>query len=305
MTHTSATTNPSGKTSQSIVFFGSEEFSLYSLRALVEAGYTVAAVVTKPNTRRGRGHAMTEPAVKQFATAHGIPVWQPAELRELLSLIAPLEPVMGVLVSYGRILPPELLDAFTPGIVNLHPSLLPQYRGPSPIESAIANRDARTGVTLMQLASAMDAGPIYAQYPYALDGTETRPELYELLGALGAHALARILPAIAEGTLQPTPQDETQASYCRLLKKTDAYLDLTTLTPGEAEARVRAYLGFPRSRIIIGVYDLIILKAHAVMTKKTPLDIPCANGAFLSIDLLIAPSGRTMTADEFLRGYQL
>jgi methionyl-tRNA formyltransferase len=287
------------------VFFGSEEFSLYSLRALVEAGYTVAAVVTKPNTRRGRGHAMTEPAVKQFATAHGIPVWQPAELRELLSLIAPLEPVMGVLVSYGRILPPELLDAFTPGIVNLHPSLLPQYRGPSPIESAIANRDARTGVTLMQLASAMDAGPIYAQYPYALDGTETRPELYELLGALGAHALARILPAIAEGTLQPTPQDETQASYCRLLKKTDAYLDLTTLTPGEAEARVRAYLGFPRSRIIIGVYDLIILKAHAVMTKKTPLDIPCANGAFLSIDLLIAPSGRTMTADEFLRGYQL
>ncbi len=305
MTPLSKTTPSSGKTSTGIIFFGSEEFSLYSLRALVEAGFEIAAVVTKPDTRRGRGHEMSEPAVKRYALDHRIPVWQPSILSDILPLIKPLQPVTGVLVSYGRLIPDELLAAFTPGIINLHPSLLPKYRGPSPIESAIANRDNKTGVTIMQLVAKMDAGPIYAQFPYALDGTESRLELYETLGTLGAHNLVSTLPHILDGTLQPLPQPQDGVSYCKLLTKQDTYLDLSMLTPGEAEARIRAHLGFPRSRIKIGEHDLIILKAHAVMTQHTPLDLKCANGAFLSIDEVIAPSGRTMTSAEFLRGYHV
>lgn len=301
----STTITHSGKTNQPIIFFGSEEFSLYALRALVEAGFRITAVITKPDTERGRGHKITMPAVKQFAIAHDITVWQPTALRELEPLITPLQPVTGVLVSYGRIIPESLLGMFSPGIINLHPSLLPTYRGPSPIESAIENRDDKTGITIMKLVKAMDAGPIYAQYPYALDGTETRPELYATLGALGAHMLTAILPSIIDGSLPATDQHDADATYCSLLTKDMAYLDLTHLTPGEAEARIRAHLGYPRSRVKIGDHDIIVLKAHGVMTKQSPLDLECANGAFLSIDVLIAPSGRTMTAAEFVRGYHV
>ncbi|MEO5949452.1 MAG: methionyl-tRNA formyltransferase [Candidatus Saccharimonas sp.] len=305
MTPTSKTTTLSGKTSLPIIFFGSEAFSLYSLRALVEAGFDIVAVVTKPDTQRGRGHMLTEPAVKQYAKQRGLTVWQPTSLHELLPLIEPLKPIAGVLVSYGRIIPESLLDACSPGIINLHPSLLPKYRGPSPIESAIANRDNKTGVTLMKLVKAMDAGPIYAQFPYALDGTETRPELYKTLGTLGAHVLVTTLPDILSGNLTSTDQKSDDVSYCSLLTRKDTYLDFSQLTPGEAEARIRAHLEFPRTRVKVGSHDLIILKAHGVMSKKTPLDIKCSNGAFLSLDLLIAPSGHTMTADEFLRGYRV
>ncbi len=288
-----------------IVFFGTEDFSLFSLRALVEAGFPVSLVITKPDTKRGRGGKTTSPAVKLFAIEHGIAVLQPHKLSEITDAVQRLNRPAGVLVSYGKIIPQAIIDLFSPGIINVHPSLLPLYRGPSPIESAIANRDAKTGVTLMQLSRAMDAGPLYYQVPYTLDQTETRPELYETLGRLGANILVQQLPAILSGSLQPTPQNDTEATYCQLLTKETNFLDLTSLTPGQAEARIRAHLGFPRSRVRVGSYDLIVTKAHAVMDAKTPLDLACQNGAFLSIDELVAPSGRIVTAAEFLRGYSL
>lgn len=288
-----------------IVFFGTEDFSLFSLRALVEAGFPVSLVITKPDTKRGRGGKTTSPAVKLFAIEHGIAVLQPHKLSEITDAVQRLNRPAGVLVSYGKIIPQAIIDLFSPGIINVHPSLLPLYRGPSPIESAIANRDAKTGVTLMQLSRAMDAGPLYYQVPYALDQTETRLELYETLGRLGANILVQQLPAILNGTLQPTPQNDAEATYCQLLTKETNYLDLTSLTPGQAEARIRAHLGFPRSRVRVGSYDLIVTKAHAVMDAKTPLDLACQNGAFLSIDELVAPSGRIVTAAEFLRGHSL
>lgn len=288
-----------------IVFFGTEDFSLFSLRALVEAGFPVSLVITKPDTKRGRGGKTTSPAVKLFAIEHGIAVLQPHKLSEITDAVQRLNRPAGVLVSYGKIIPQAIIDLFSPGIINVHPSLLPLYRGPSPIESAIANRDAKTGVTLMQLSRAMDAGPLYYQVPYALDQTETRPELYETLGRLGANILVQQLPAILSGSLQPTPQNDAEATYCQLLTKETSYLDLTSLTPGQAEARIRAHLGFPRSRVRVGSYDLIVTKAHAVMDAKTPLDLACQNGAFLSIDELVAPSGRIVTAAEFLRGHSL
>lgn len=289
----------------SIVFFGTEDFSLYSLKALVEAGYVVSAVVTKPDTPRGRSGKLVPPAVKAYAEEHSIAVWQPHALKDTIPLIRDLDSPVGVLVSYGRIIPQSVIELFTPGIINVHPSLLPKYRGPSPIESAIQNRDGVTGVTIMQLSKDMDAGPIYAQVPYALDQTETKPELYETLGQLGANLLVQKLPAILSGSLIPSEQDHSEATYCKLLEKTAAPLNLNQVTPGQAEATIRAHLGFPRTRVQVGRHSVIATKAHVVMDKKTPLDLQCSNGAFLSIDELIAPSGRTMSADAFLRGYRL
>lgn len=295
----------SGKINQPIIFFGTEDFSLTALQALVEADFPIAAVVTKPDTPRGRGKIMTEPAVKTYAKKHSIPVWQPNRLTDIADDIKRLDRPAGVLVSYGKIIPQAILDLFTPGIINVHPSLLPLYRGPSPIESAIANRDAKTGVTIMKLVYEMDAGPIYFQAPYALDQTETRPELYDTLGQLGANILVTQLHAILDGSLTSEPQDDTRATYCSLLTKADSLLDPMKTTPGDAEARIRAHLGFPRTRLQLGDHTVIVTKAHAVMTKKTPLDVECQNGAYLSIDELIAPSGKQMSGEEFLRGYPL
>lgn len=290
---------------QPIVFFGTEDHSLIALRTLVEAGFPVALVVTKPDSAKGRGKRISFPAVKQFATEHNIDVAQPQKMNELLPQLQSLNNPVGVLVSFGKIIPQSILDCFTPGIINVHPSLLPKYRGPSPIESAIVNRDNKTGITIMKLEAAMDAGPIYVQVPYALDFTETKPELYDTLFTLGAHLLTQNLPKIVDGSIVPTAQNDTEATYCSLLKKSDGELDLGALTPGEAEARVRAYLGYPRTHVHVGPYDLIVTKAHGVMTKKTPLDLKCSNGAYLSIDEVVAPSGKTMSADAFLRGYSL
>ncbi|MFZ1600538.1 MAG: methionyl-tRNA formyltransferase, partial [Candidatus Saccharimonas aalborgensis] len=209
----------------------------------------------------------------------------------------------GVLASYGKIIPQSILDLFSPGIINIHPSLLPKYRGPSPIEAAIEHRDSHTGVSIMKLVAKMDAGPIYTQAPYALDQTESKPELYNTLGLMGANLLAHTLPSIVDGSLQPTPQNESEATYCPLLSKKESLLDPKKITPGDAEARIRAHLGFPRTRMTIAGHQIIVTKAHAVMSKRTPLDIQCKNGAYLSIDELIAPTGRTMDAKGFINGY--
>ena len=288
--------------SKKIIFFGTEEFSLTALTGLIEADYDIAAVVTKPDSRKGRGHTLSPPSVKVIASQHNIPVWQPDKLNTIEDDIRKLGTVTGVLVSYGKIIPKSTIDLFSPGIINVHPSLLPKYRGPSPIESAILHGDKTTGVSIMQLSAEMDAGPIYAQQEYTLQGTETRPELYQHLSAEGTTLLLETLPKILTGTLSPTPQDDRQATYCRLLEKADAILDPNLLTADEAERHVRAFLGYPRSKILFDGIQLIVTKTHVATHAQTPLDLHCRDGAVLSIDELIAPSGRLMSAEAYLRG---
>lgn len=290
-------------TSAKIVFFGTEDFSLTTLTGLIEAGYTIAAVVTKPDNKKGRGQQLVAPQVKVLATRFNIPVWQPAKLTEIEDDIKSLGQVTGILVSYGKIIPQSIIGLFTPGIINIHPSLLPKYRGPSPIESAIKNGDTVTGVTIMQLSAEMDAGPIYTAKEHSLQVTETRPELYHALADVGTNLLLETLPRIIDGSLHPTPQDATRATYCQLLQKTDATLDPTTLTAAQAERQIRAHIGFPKSKLTLINQQVIVTKAHVAEQPKTPLDVICEDGAYLCIDELIAPSGRRMSAEAFLNGY--
>ena len=289
--------------SKTIIFFGTEDFSVVILTSLIERGYHIAAVVTKPDTKRGRGRQLTMPLVKEVALQHGIAVWQPLKVNEINDRIAALGDIAGILVSYGKIIPKSTIALFNPGIINVHPSLLPKYRGPSPIESAITNGDTKTGISIMQLSAEMDAGPVYAIEEYALHGDETQPELYDILAHLGGNLLATVLPNILNETLKPTPQDESQASYCKLLSKDDANLNLSSLSAAKAEQLIRAHLGFPKSKVTINSHQIIVTKAHVTDNPKTPLDLPCQDGAYLSIDELIAPSGRRMDQSAFLRGY--
>lgn len=290
-------------TSAKIIFFGTEDFSLTALTALIDAGYEIAAVVTKPDSKRGRGQRLTAPSVKVLAERHNIPVWQPTRLADIADDIVALQPVAGVLVSYGKLVPPAIIDLFTPGIINVHPSLLPRYRGPSPIEATILAGDARTGISLMQLAPAMDAGPVYTAREYPLDGSETQPELAHTLAVIGSTLLIEQLPAILSGELRPLPQDDTQATYCPLLSKQDALLDPASLTAIEAERRVRAYLSYPKARIGHNGQQLIVTAAHTAPHKNTPLDRSCRDGVFLVVDELISPTGRRMSAEAYLRGH--
>lgn len=289
--------------SNKIIFFGTEAFSLTALTGLIEAGYDIAAVVTKPDSKQGRGHQLVAPVVKTLAEKHNIPVWQPEKLKDITENIKALQPVTGVLVSYGKIIPQSTIDLFTPGIINVHPSLLPKYRGPSPIESAILNGDDKTGVTIMQLTAEMDAGPLYTAKEYALSGDETQPELYQALAAVGTDLLLEVLPRILAEDLQPTPQDDSQASYCQLLTKADGHLNPQQLTATEAERRIRAYLKFPRVRLNVLEKDIIITKAHVLHEKITELDIKFRDDNYLSVDELVGPSGKTMSGEAFLKGY--
>lgn len=292
-------------TSKTVIFFGTEDFSVASLEALIKDGYQIAAVITKPDSLRGRGHRLVEPAVKIIAKRHNIPVWQPNKLVDIADKISTLQPVAGVLASYGKIIPQAILDLFTPGIINVHPSLLPKYRGPSPIEAAILNDDRQTGVSIIKLVATMDAGPIYGQAAHQLTGSETKPELYHQLAELGAKLLINILPDILSGSLKPVDQNDNDASYTHLISKQDGQINPSELSAIEIERRVRAYLNYPKTSLQIGTHQVIVTKCHVLASGGSGLDILCKDGQFISIDELIAPSGRLMTKSAFLNGYQL
>lgn len=289
--------------SKTTVFFGTEEFSLIVLKALIKANYNIAAVVTKPDSKKGRGQHITPPSVKVLALQNNIPVLQPAKVSDINDEIRDLGTVAGVLVSYGKIIPQSTINLFTPGIINVHPSLLPKYRGPSPIESAIKNGDTITGVSIMQLEAGMDSGPIYANITHPLRGDETSPELYHTLANIGTDLLLKSLPSILDNSLLPKKQSEKNATYCSLLSKKDSLLDLQNLTSKQAERQIRAYLEFPKSKLEFQNHTITITKAHISKDQKTPLSFLCQDGAYLIIDELIAPSGRHMDAAAFLRGY--
>jgi len=291
------------KTLKKIVFFGTEDFSLWALKGLVEADYNIVAVITKPDSKRGRKQILTPPSVKIYAESQHIDIWQPVKLSDITDDIKALGDVAGVLVSYGKIIPGSIISLFNPGIINVHPSLLPLFRGPSPIESAITNGDNQTGVTIMKLEARMDAGPIYSQITYPLSGRETKPELYQTLAELGTKLLLNKLPIILDESLKPTPQDDAQSTYCSLLTRDNSLLEPEQLTATEAERRVRAYLGYPKTKIQVLGKEVIVTKAHITHEPKTPLDIVCKDGVYLSIDELVAPSGNRMDASAFLNGY--
>lgn len=167
-----------------VVYFGTEDISVPTLQSLIEANnrYKVVAVVTKPDSLRGRGHKLESPAVAKIAKQHNILCLQPTKLSDVEMKLKSLHPDVGALVSYGKIIPQNVIDLFPHGIVNFHPSMLPVYRGPSPIETAIIHGDSFTGLTLMALSKDMDAGDIYYQEKVNIDPDDTADDLYARFG---------------------------------------------------------------------------------------------------------------------------
>jgi len=296
------------KISKTIVFFGNERLvsglkttDTPVLRSLIDAGYNVAAVVVHHRESQSRNNRPLE--VAKLAEEHSIPVLYPVKMKEVKDQLTAYNADAGVLVAFGKIIPQSIIDIFPHGIINIHPSLLPKYRGPTPIEAAILNGDTETGVSIMQLTAGMDEGPIFAQARTQLTDTETKFSLYEALALRSAHLLIDILPQILSDKLHPTPQNNSQASYCPLFTKESSWLQPEKTTAKEAERHVRACLVFPKTKLVVNGHTIIITKAHIATARATALDVHCKDGKFLIIDTLIAPSGRPMDAHSFVNGY--
>jgi methionyl-tRNA formyltransferase len=299
-------------TSTPIVFFGTEAFSAPSLAALIAANYAITAVVTKPDSRRGRGRTAVAPRVKHIAQAHtpAIAVIQPGSGPELQKRLGQFKARLGVLVAYGRIIPQGVIDMFELGIVNIHPSRLPLYRGPAPIEAAILDGLNSTAISVMQLSAMMDAGPVYAQQTVELPQGITKPEAYRLLAQQGAQTLIETLPRIIDGSLQPTEQDAKAATYTSLIHKSDGRINWRQ-PAAQIERQVRAYLGWPGSSTTLFNKDVAITKAHVtdqhgdagnVFYNKQTLGVYCQDQALILDEL--KPTGKpSMSGADFARGY--
>jgi methionyl-tRNA formyltransferase len=210
-----------------VIFMGTPAFAVPSLEALLERGFDVAAVVTQPDRRVGRGGLMSSPPVKEAALRAGLTVLQPPTLRkaDAVASLRELAPDVIVVVAFGQILRPTVLDLPPLGCINLHPSLLPKWRGASPIQAAIRAGETTTGISIMRMDERMDAGPILAQVKTEVYEDDTAATLGDRLARLGAVVLVDTLSRLATGTIEPIPQDETVATYCQPLKKEDADVD--------------------------------------------------------------------------------
>lgn len=290
-----------------VVYFGTEDLSTPTLQALInDDHYQVVAVVTKPDAVRGRGHKLQSPEVAELARQHDITVLQPAKLLDITNTLADLQPDIGALVSYGKIIPQSIIDLFPRGIINFHPSMLPVYRGPSPIETSLANGDSFTGATLIALSAQMDAGDIYYQEKIAINPDATASDMYNLLSQRGAELMVQNLIKIAHGELKSVPQDDSLAIYCQIISKSDGQLDPSTMTARECYNRLRAYQKWPRCRLQIDDQNIIITAAKPLDNftgDSWPDIIPCADNSALQITEIISPkSGQRMSLTSYLNG---
>ncbi|MBM4353490.1 MAG: methionyl-tRNA formyltransferase [Deltaproteobacteria bacterium] len=210
----------------SLVFMGTPDLAVVILKALVDGGYPVCAVVCQPDKPRGRECRPLPPAVKEFASGEGLSICQPKRLRGAFAeQLSALQPELCVVAAYGRLLPPELLALPRRGCINVHASLLPAYRGAAPIQWAIANGERETGVSLMQMDAGLDTGPVLARTVVPIGPEETADILHDRLARAGADLLMRHLPDLLAGRLDAVAQDHERATLAPILRKEDALVD--------------------------------------------------------------------------------
>lgn len=255
------------KISNRIVFFGNERIAtgvsttVPTLTKLIGAGYDVAAVIVSNDPTTSRKQRRLE--IADLARAHHIPVLLPKRLSEIREELQSFNAEIGILVAYGKMVPQSVIDIFPYGIVNIHPSLLPLHRGPTPIESVILNGEKVTGVSLMSLAKDMDAGPVYEQASLKLDGSETKQELADRLLQTGGDMLINVLPDILKHNAHPKAQNRSKATYDSLINKKDGAIDWNEPAI-QIQRQIRAYAGWPGSRTILANKEVIITEANVL-----------------------------------------
>jgi methionyl-tRNA formyltransferase len=287
-----------------LVFLGTPAFAVPTLERMVEAGHEVVAVYTQPDRPKGRGQKESMPPVKEVAVRLGLPVFQPLRVRESVEHLRGLAPEAMVVVGYGQIIPQAILDIPPRGIINVHASLLPKYRGAAPIQWAIARGETRTGVTTMRINAGLDTGDMLLKWETEIGTEETAVELGERLAVAGADLLVRTL----NETVVPEPQDDSQATYAPILKKEDGHIDWR-LSAREILNRVRGFTPWPGCYGFLREQRLHIWKAKAAEVPLPPGALRAVNRRLFagSIELLeVQLEGKKrMDAAAFLNGFPL
>jgi methionyl-tRNA formyltransferase len=299
-----------------LIFLGTPEFAVPTLEGVVAAGHEIAAVLTQPDRPKGRGHELAAPPAKEAALRLGLAVHQPERIRapEVIGFLRELQPEAMVVVGYGKILPQPIIDIPPHGILNVHASLLPNYRGAAPIQWAIANGETRTGVTTMRIDAGLDTGDILLQAGTAIGPEETAMELSPRLARMGAELLVETLARLADGTLVGVAQDSTRASFAPVLRKEDGRIDWTR-TSAEVYNRFRGFLPWPGSTTRFRGHRLQVWKARvggevaglpgSLHGAKGRLFASCGGGTSLELVEVQLEGKRRMSAVDFLNGYQL
>lgn len=303
-----------------IVFMGTPDFAVPSLEALVAAGHHVCGVFSQPDKPVGRHQGRLQPTpVKVCAQAHDIPVFQPIKLRDgtALAQLEELNPELIVVVAYGRLLPDEILNLPPNGCINVHSSLLPKYRGSAPINWAVVNGDAETGVTVMYMATELDAGDVIAQGSTPIEPDETVGAVHDRLALLGGQLLIQTVADIGTGTAQRVPQDSTKVTYAPMLSRQLSPIDWT-MSAKAIHDKIRGLVPWPAtSTDVISDEPVKIFSACQTeeTTTKSPgtilsagkagIDVACGDGKVLRILELQAPGSRRMIAADYLRGHPI
>ncbi len=296
-----------------LVFMGTPEAAVATLQRCLEDGHEVAAVWTQPDRPAGRGNRLTPPPVKEFALARNLTVHQPLKIRteEALGLFSSYEADAGIVVAYGRILPPSFLRAPRRGCINVHFSLLPNYRGAAPVNWAIARGESVTGVTTMQMDESLDTGAILLQRETPINDAETAPELMKRLALIGAQLLSETLERL--DALEPREQSEEKATFAPVLRREDGLIEWA-LDAFQIERRVRGFQPWPNAHTVFQSRRLIIWRARAereahrcapgevVAARGDYLSIACGDETVLHLDEVQPEGKKRLSARDFING---
>ena len=300
-----------------LIFMGTPEFAVPILAALIKQPYNVIAVYTQPDKQAGRGQKLGASPVKELALHSNITVIQPPSLKtpEEVAKMKELAPDVVVVAAYGKIIPQGILSVPQHGFLNVHPSLLPQYRGATPIPSAILNGDTVTGMTIMLLDAGMDSGAIFKQREVSVTAEDTTGSLSARLAAVGTELLLEVLPLWLEGSIKPQPQQHDQATYTRTITKDDGRIDWQQ-SAVEVDRKIRAYNPWPGCYTYWRGKNLKIIQAIPVLGETSGIPgnviaLPGSPGVVLGVEcgkdilglLRIQMEGkREISAQEFVRG---
>lgn len=297
---------------------GTPEFAVPSLKALVDEGYGVTAVVTQPDKPKGRGKHLAQSPVKECALVYEIPLLQPARIKDeaFINALKDFNPDFIVVIAYGKILPRDVLDMPPKGCINVHASLLPKYRGAAPINWAIINGEKETGVTTMLMDKGMDTGDILLSEKIEIKDDDTQQDVHDQLKDVGARLLIKTLRGLEAGVIKPTPQDDSKASYAPLLKKEDGRIDWT-LKPEEIRNLIRGLYSWPGAYTHwegkqIKIFNARVLSDErhtdepgTILTVSSEgISVATPRGVLLITELQPQNKNR-MSVAEFIRGYKV
>ncbi len=302
-----------------VLFMGTPDFALESLKAIYEAGFDICGVYTQPDKPAKRGMKLTASPVKLYAIEKGLPVFQPAKLRnepEVLEELKSLGADIAVAVAYGKLIPEDMLESVPMGFINIHGSLLPKYRGSAPIQWTVLNGEEMGGVTSMYLAPEMDAGDIIDMVATPVGEYETYGELYDRLKVIGAQLLVKTLRDIENGTAARTPQDPALVSFAPPLHREDCPIDWTKparrvinhicgLAPKPAATTEFGGETFKIFAAVMGEGTTELPAGKIVGQTKQGLIVACGDGKTIVITELQAPGGKRMKTADYLRGHKI